>query len=203
VRLQTLRNAAVGAHARSTDPALTLLADVDASFDFDLNDYLNIASISAAPQPSAIAMRCSRSWPTPSFRMTCRRSTTPTRFFCPGASGHSRNHASGVRSRSSPTAINASSPAIVSCFRPSTRLLYARFRAHTCGQANFFQSDRRRKQNASLAQVIDHHGDNSVAPISACRFPECSFGDGSIILPSKGPNLKVCLEFAEMGPASL
>src|SRR6516162_6668031 len=37
--------------------------------------------------------------------------------------------------------------------------------ASTCGQANFFQSDRRWKQNASLAQVIDHHGDNSVAPI--------------------------------------
>jgi hypothetical protein len=75
--------------------------------------------------------------------------------------------------------------------------------ASTCGQANFFQSDRRRKQNASLAQVIDHHGDNSVAPISACGFPKCSFGDGSIILPSKGPNLKVGLEFAEMRPASL
>ena len=58
-------------------------------------------------------------------------------------------------------------------------------------------------QNASLAQVIDHHGDNNVAAISAYRFPKCSFGDGSIILPSKEPNLKVCLEFAEMRPASL
>src|SRR5208337_601551 len=55
VRLQTLRNAAVGAHARSTDPALILLAGVGASFDFDFNDYLHIASLSAVPQPCATA----------------------------------------------------------------------------------------------------------------------------------------------------
>src|SRR5208337_2954305 len=53
VRLQTLPNAAVGAHARSTDPALILLAGVGASFDF--NDYLHIASLSAVPQPCATA----------------------------------------------------------------------------------------------------------------------------------------------------
>jgi len=55
VRLQTLPNAAVGAHARSTDPALILLAGVGASFDFDFNDYLHIASLSAVPQPCATA----------------------------------------------------------------------------------------------------------------------------------------------------
>jgi hypothetical protein len=55
VRLQTLRHAAVGAHARSIDPALILLAGVDASFDFNFNDYLHIASLCAAPQPSATA----------------------------------------------------------------------------------------------------------------------------------------------------
>jgi hypothetical protein len=55
MRLQTLRNTAVGAHARSTDPALILLPGVGASFDFDFNDYLHIASLSAAPQPSATA----------------------------------------------------------------------------------------------------------------------------------------------------
>ena len=55
MRLQTLRNAAVGAHARSTDPALILLAGVGASFDFDFNDYLHIASLSALPQPCATA----------------------------------------------------------------------------------------------------------------------------------------------------
>src|SRR5208337_511763 len=55
VRLQTLPNAAVGAHAWSTDPALILLAGVGASFDFDFNDYLHIASLSAVPQPCATA----------------------------------------------------------------------------------------------------------------------------------------------------
>ena len=58
--------------------------------------------------------------------------------------------------------------------------------ASACGQANFFQSDRRRKQNASLAQVIDHHGDNGIAATSACRFPKRRFGDGSIISRRKG-----------------
>src|ERR1700730_14537493 len=75
--------------------------------------------------------------------------------------------------------------------------------ASTCGQANFFQSDSRRKQDASLAQVIDHHGDNGIAAIRAGRFPKRCIGDGSIILPSKGPNPEVCLEFAEMRSASL
>jgi hypothetical protein len=59
------------------------------------------------------------------------------------------------------------------------------------------------KQNASLAQVINHHGDNGIAAISACRFPKRRFGDGSIILPSKGPNPEVRLEFAQMSPTSL
>src|SRR5208283_2417191 len=40
---------------RSTDPALILLAGVGASFDFDFNDYLHIASLSALPQPCATA----------------------------------------------------------------------------------------------------------------------------------------------------
>ena len=47
--LQTLRNAAVGTHARSSGPALILLADVDTSFDFQFNDYLHPASLCAAP----------------------------------------------------------------------------------------------------------------------------------------------------------
>ena len=55
VRLQTLRNAAVGTDARSTDPALILIAGVGASFDFDFNDYLHIASLCAVPQPRATA----------------------------------------------------------------------------------------------------------------------------------------------------
>ena len=41
VRLQTLSNAAVGTGAGSSDPALILLADVGASFNFDFNDYLH------------------------------------------------------------------------------------------------------------------------------------------------------------------
>jgi hypothetical protein len=41
VRLQTLRNAAVGTRAGSSDPALILLAGVGASFNFDFNDYLH------------------------------------------------------------------------------------------------------------------------------------------------------------------
>ena len=48
-------NTAVGAFARSTDTALMLLAGIDASFDFDFNDYLHIASLSAVPQPCATA----------------------------------------------------------------------------------------------------------------------------------------------------
>src|SRR5208282_2130105 len=55
VSLQTLCHAAVGTNARSIDPTLILLAGVDASFDFAFNDYLHIASLSAAPQPSATA----------------------------------------------------------------------------------------------------------------------------------------------------
>jgi hypothetical protein len=51
VRLQTLRHAAVGTHARSIDPTLILLAGVDASFDFDFNDYLHSASLCAASNP--------------------------------------------------------------------------------------------------------------------------------------------------------
>jgi hypothetical protein len=49
VRLQTLPNTAVGTHARSIDPALILLTGVDASFNFDFNDYLHNASLCAAP----------------------------------------------------------------------------------------------------------------------------------------------------------
>ena len=44
-------------------------------------------------------------------------------IFLRGASGHSRSHASGVRPCSSLTASKASSPAIVSGDRPSTRFL--------------------------------------------------------------------------------
>ena len=55
MRLQTLRNAAVGTHARSSDPALILLADVDTSFDFQFNDYLHPASLCAAPHHCATA----------------------------------------------------------------------------------------------------------------------------------------------------
>src|SRR5208283_597059 len=51
----SLCHAAVVTNARSIDPTLILLAGVDASFDFDFNDYLHIASLSAAPQPSATA----------------------------------------------------------------------------------------------------------------------------------------------------
>src|SRR6266852_2479006 len=49
VRLQTLPNAAVRTHARSLDPALILLAGVDASFDFHFNDYLHPASMRGTP----------------------------------------------------------------------------------------------------------------------------------------------------------
>jgi hypothetical protein len=55
VRLQTLPNTAVGALARSTDTALMLLAGIDASFDFDFNDYLHSASLCAATSFSATA----------------------------------------------------------------------------------------------------------------------------------------------------
>ena len=51
--------------------------------------------------------------------------------------------------------------------------------------------------------MINHHGDNGIAAISACRFPKRPFGDGSIILPSKGPNPEVRLEFAQMSPACI
>ena len=53
MRLQTLPNTAVGTHARSIDPALMLLTGVDASFDFDFNDYLHSASLCAAPRHRA------------------------------------------------------------------------------------------------------------------------------------------------------
>jgi hypothetical protein len=53
VRLQTLPNTAVGALARSTDTALMLLAGIDASFDFDFNDYLHSAPLCAAPRRGA------------------------------------------------------------------------------------------------------------------------------------------------------
>ena len=49
MRLQTLPNPAVGALARSTDPALMLLTGIDAGFDFDFNDYLHSAFLCAAP----------------------------------------------------------------------------------------------------------------------------------------------------------
>ena len=39
--LHTLRNAAVGAHLRSINQALILIADVSAGFDFHFNDYLH------------------------------------------------------------------------------------------------------------------------------------------------------------------
>ena len=41
MRFQTLRNAAVGTHTRSIDPALILLTGVGASFDFHFNNYLH------------------------------------------------------------------------------------------------------------------------------------------------------------------
>jgi hypothetical protein len=53
VRFQTLPNTAVGALARSTDPALMLLAGIDAGFDFDFNDYLHSAFFCAAPPDRA------------------------------------------------------------------------------------------------------------------------------------------------------
>jgi tetratricopeptide (TPR) repeat protein len=53
VRLQTLRNAAVGTLAGSIDPALILLAGVGASLDFHFNNYLHPASLCAAPHPFA------------------------------------------------------------------------------------------------------------------------------------------------------
>jgi hypothetical protein len=55
VRLQTLPNTAIGALARSTDTALMLLASIDASFDFDFNDYLHSACLCPAPRYSATA----------------------------------------------------------------------------------------------------------------------------------------------------
>jgi hypothetical protein len=55
MRLQTLPNTAIGAFARGTDPALMLLAGIDASFDFNFNDYLHSASLCAAPPYSATA----------------------------------------------------------------------------------------------------------------------------------------------------
>jgi hypothetical protein len=53
VRPQTLRNAAARTHARRLDPALILLTGVDASFDFDFNDYLHSASL----MPSTSSLR--------------------------------------------------------------------------------------------------------------------------------------------------
>ena len=41
MRFQALRNAAVGTHTRSIDPALMLLTGVGASFDFHFNNYLH------------------------------------------------------------------------------------------------------------------------------------------------------------------
>jgi hypothetical protein len=55
VRLQTLRNAAVGTRAGSSDPALILLASVNASFNFHFNDYLHPASLCSVPHPYATA----------------------------------------------------------------------------------------------------------------------------------------------------
>jgi hypothetical protein len=55
VRLQTLPNTAIGALARSIDTALMLLAGIDASFDFNFNDYLHSASLCPAPRHCATA----------------------------------------------------------------------------------------------------------------------------------------------------
>ena len=55
MRLQTLPNTAIGALARSIDTALMLLAGIDASFDFNFNDYLHSAFLCPAPRHCATA----------------------------------------------------------------------------------------------------------------------------------------------------
>ena len=59
------RLTAIGAFARSTHTALMLLAGIDASFDFNFNDYLHSASLCPAPPYSATAPTL----PTPHFQV--------------------------------------------------------------------------------------------------------------------------------------
>ena len=94
---------------------------------------------------------------------------------------------------SSPTAINASSPAIVSGSKPSTRFLCARFRARAraAKPMRFQDCQMRASKMLRLRRVIDHRGNNYVAAISAGRFAQAHLRDGSIILASKGANAKI------------
>jgi hypothetical protein len=71
----------------------------------------------------------------------------------------------------------------------------------TARQRHSLQSEKGRKQDASLAQMFDHRGNDRVATIRTGRLLDRDMRHSAIVVPLERSEAEICLEFAETIPA--